>query len=271
MRHMNEAGRFTLIELLVVIAIIAILAAMLLPALETARDRARRAACINNLRQMGTSFQIFANDQDGHFPMSFVNANGNHGVYPPAVRLADDNPDDGLSSNADWRIYGTRWPTYVEYGLSEDLATCPTGGPDPYPISSVPMWTSMSAWDGRMDTGYMFMSGLAKLWEGANPERTGHRNRAEWGERRPAVKATDNNAADGVLMADYYLQATRIGDYAVSHPTDKPGAPYQNVLHADGHVAGYTYDDPIFGPTRYDYSMHLSDHTHAQKWLYRWE
>lgn len=68
-RHFSPQRRgFTLIELLVVIAIIAILAAMLIPTLQTAKEKARRAKCISNLRQMGTAIYEYQANFDGQIP-----------------------------------------------------------------------------------------------------------------------------------------------------------------------------------------------------------
>lgn len=66
----RKQASFTLVEILVVIAIIGIIAALLLPALQSALDSSRQAACANNQRQCGIAIQSYADDWRGHYPLA---------------------------------------------------------------------------------------------------------------------------------------------------------------------------------------------------------
>ncbi|MDW8342867.1 MAG: prepilin-type N-terminal cleavage/methylation domain-containing protein [Verrucomicrobiae bacterium] len=79
-RHCDLRYRgFTLIELLVVVAIIALLAAILLPALQSARDRGKQASCVNNMRQIYLLSQMYRDDYNGFLPAAAV-VNGSLGI-----------------------------------------------------------------------------------------------------------------------------------------------------------------------------------------------
>jgi prepilin-type N-terminal cleavage/methylation domain-containing protein len=98
LHYRKRAGAFTLIELLVVIAIIAILAALLLPVLSSAKKSGQRAVCISNLRQIGVAFIVKLNDNKDRFPDRRDLKSSLPGGYRPWTTWPPSDPRAGWAA-----------------------------------------------------------------------------------------------------------------------------------------------------------------------------
>lgn len=133
---LKKTSGFTLIELLVVIAIIAILAAMLLPALSRARDKAQRAACLSNLKQWGLADSMYLDDSNQNFPFPRYQdyagtADQDNPVWLSIPSYHNQQLGDDVWFNA-LPSYVANKPMYVwsfnptDFYQAKSIFTCPT-------------------------------------------------------------------------------------------------------------------------------------------------
>ena len=121
-KDIKQKQGFSLIELLVVIGIVAILAAILLPALARAREAARRASCQNNLKQWGLVFKMYANESEGEkWPRMGIDDWDSLPEYSPNPAGEQIYPE----YISDMEIYFC--PSDEQYGRIDELLECPDG------------------------------------------------------------------------------------------------------------------------------------------------
>jgi prepilin-type N-terminal cleavage/methylation domain-containing protein len=153
--HKRARSAFTLIELLVVIAIIAILAAMILPALASAKERGLRTACRNNQRQQGLSFQMYCEDNENKLPDL---------RYPPFSSAAGTTA--GLWV---WDLSTNLIDTMIQSGGSRDIFYCASNKE----FNAPETWDFGTAGSGNDAHGGFHITGYIWLLPGAGMNQGG--------------------------------------------------------------------------------------------------
>ena len=137
---MHRHRAFTLIELLVVIAIIAVLISLLLPAVQSAREAARRAQCLNNLKQIGIALHNY-HDTVGAFPPGYLS-------LKDPVTFDNDGPGWGWASFSLGQMEQVTVYNSINFVLADRVPSQPDGPVDPARQLPLP--------DRRLEAGYVY-------------------------------------------------------------------------------------------------------------------
>jgi prepilin-type N-terminal cleavage/methylation domain-containing protein len=179
---------FTLIELLVVIAIIAILAALLLPALAGAKERAKRTGCVSNVRQFLLAIHMYANDNDQRLPSGASDSRTPNGVLDDSIPVLSDNIRTQM----------------IQYAGSYKMLNCPSLG--------APFNTN-----GWYQSGYGYVIGYNYLGGHANTPWTLLPGGEAWYSPQKLTEITTNTGPTSPLLTDMNDWSPGYGGSIVPH------------------------------------------------------
>jgi len=222
----SQPSAFTLLELLIVIAIISMLAALLLPALKSARDKAYTTACANNLHQIQLALVMYGDDYNSYYPPYFYD--GTITKTDPAMDFMKVRAPDGGGGNMGWKGYNCWMWMFYPYHHNPKIYICPSAKFQGY------------GWTYGMASGFAGYVTTNGTWTG------GFLGSCTGPFRQGSEKFTDKK----IIVMDSYAGILGKSPVGTSGPLAYPwcingsqdfqhnGAPNggPNCLFADGHV-----------------------------------